>query len=343
MGKNINADTNTAANPPVEIVENNASESREERTAELVEISNSDALIAQEVMDSQEAYADLGRLDAANFFATVADSMVAQFFEKFKKNKGYNKLYYKDEAGNVKKFQTLEEFCKIKLGKSYRRCQQLSKNLNMLGPELYESAEKIGFRTKDYRALKALPKEEQAVVKEAIASENKEQVLDILQDMTERHVLEREKSKKETDGLKADLEARDRLLRDRTERLEKTETELFKLKSLPPDADLELKLEREEKAVERLHTEHVAFLTAFKPFLQVVSEVLGDADVSTHTKEHAVFETRQVCESINKFLMDFSIPVDFAEMVYPEWMRGNAQADLEAEKTEAPNGSNRSW
>lgn len=323
------------ANVPAEI--------SEERAAELTVISNTEALVAQAVEEAEEAFRDLGRIETATFFATVSDSIIAQAFERIKKSKSYKKLTYRDENGNLRQFSDLEEFCRIKLGKSYRRVHELAQNLRTLGPELYESAEKMGLRNKDYRALKALPEDEQAVVKEAIAAENKEEVLDILQDMTERHVQEREEARKESDELKANLEARDKLLKDKSARLEKTETELFKLKSLPPDADLELKLKREEQAVERLHKEHVAILAAIKPFMQVVSEVLGDGDVSAHTKEHAVFETRQVCGAINQFLLDCSIPVDFQEMVYPEWMRGAAKADLEAGNTEEPNDAHGSW
>ncbi|MFW5500101.1 MULTISPECIES: hypothetical protein [unclassified Maridesulfovibrio] len=331
------ADTTEAMEAPL------VPEISEERGMELKQTQNTDALVAQAIDNVEEVFKDLGRLEATTFFATVADSMTIQIFQKVKKSKAYKNLHFCDENGNLRPFQNIEEFCKEKLGKSYRRMQELSKNFNSLGPELYESAERIGFRNKDYRALNALPEGEQAVVKEAIAAENKEEVLDILQDMTERHVQEREEAKKESNELKADLEARDKLLKDKSTRLEKAETELFKLKSLPPDADLELKLAREEKAVERLHKEHVAILAAIKPFMQVVSEVLGDGDISAHTKEHAVFETRQVCGAINQFLMDCSIPVDFAEMVYPEWMRGNAQADLEAGNTEEPNDAHGSW
>jgi hypothetical protein len=51
----------------------------------------------------------------------------------------------------------LDEFCRAYLGKSYNRCLELSQNLNLLGEELYESTQKIGFRARDYAALRALP------------------------------------------------------------------------------------------------------------------------------------------------------------------------------------------
>lgn len=50
---------------------------------------------------------------------------------------------------------------------------QLADNLNLLGPELYEQAEKIGFKARDYQALKALPSDEQEIVKQALEAQNK--------------------------------------------------------------------------------------------------------------------------------------------------------------------------
>jgi TorA maturation chaperone TorD len=315
----------------------------EERGAELAQTQNTASAIDQAVMDAEEVFRDLGRLDATLFYSTVADSMLVQIFQRIKKSKAYKNIPIRDESGNIRPSKNLEEFCRVKLGKSYTRLFELSQNLRTLGPDLYESAERIGFRAKDYRALKALPAEEQAVVKQAIESESKDEVLGILQDMAARHQAEREAAKKEKDDLAADLEARGKLLEVKAERLERTEEELYKLKSLPPDADLELKLAREEEAVERLHKEHVTFLVASKTFLQAVSETLGDGDVSAHTKEYAVFEVRQVAESFNQYLLDCSIPVDFEDIVYPEWSRQQAGADIEAGHTEEPNGAHGSW
>ncbi|MGE4191815.1 MAG: hypothetical protein AB7E51_00350 [Pseudodesulfovibrio sp.] len=315
----------------------------EEHAQRDLEVQNTASAIDQAVMDAEEVFRDLGRLEGVSFMATVADVAAAQIFEKIKKNKAYKNIPYIDADGNRRRVADLEEFCQVKLGKSSRRVRELVQNLHILGPDLYESAERIGFRSKDYRALKALPEAEQAIVKQAIESESKEEVLTILEDMAAKHQAEREAAKKEREDLSADLEARGKLLEDKSKRLGETEEELYRLKSLPKDADLELRLAREEEAVERLHREHVTILAGIKPFFQVVSEILGDGDVSAHTKEHAVSETRQVCEAINQFLLDCSIPVDFSEIVYPDWMRGNAQADLESGNTEEPNGAHGSW
>lgn len=69
---------------------------------------------------------------------------------------------------------------------------QLAYNLNLLGPELYEQAEKIGFKVRDYQALKALPSDEQEIVKQALEAQNKESAVDLMQEMALKHKKEKE-------------------------------------------------------------------------------------------------------------------------------------------------------
>ncbi|NDV21033.1 hypothetical protein GO013_16620, partial [Pseudodesulfovibrio sp. JC047] len=156
-----------------------------------LEAQNTASAVDQAVMDAEAAFKGLGRIEAAAFFSTVGDIVVAQTFQNIKKTKTYKNIPYIDASGNIRHVETLDEFCKVKLGKSYTRCYELSQNLHTLGPDLYESAEKIGFRAKDYRALKALPEDEQAIVKQALEAESKDEVLNVLTDLTERHNAER--------------------------------------------------------------------------------------------------------------------------------------------------------
>jgi hypothetical protein len=305
--------------------------------ASLTETQNTAAAVDQAVMDAEEVFRDLGRLEGISFMATVADVAAAQVFEKIKKNKAYKNIPYFDEAGNRQYITDLEEFCRVKLGKSYSRVKQLSQNLRTLGPDLYESAEKIGFRAKDYRALKALPEAEQEVVKTAIASESKDEVLSILEDMAARHQAEREAAKKERDELSADLEARGKLLQDKSGKLERTEEELYKLKSLPPDADLELKLAREEEAVKAVDKVFVTALAEFNKMLMQVDAIISNEDVAMHTKQYAVQTVQMYCEDMNSNLANYGIAVDFEGMVSPEWLRDTAQADLQEGRTDSPN------
>ena len=314
-----------------------------ERGAELDRTQNTAAAVDQAVMDAEEIFRDLGRLEGVAFVATVADVAAAQLFEKIKKDKGYKNIPYVDETGKRRHITTLEEFCEVKLGKSGRRCRELSQNLTALGPDLYESAERIGFRAKDYRALKALPPEEQEIVKAAIASNSKDEVVDILQDMAARHQTEKEAAKKEKDELAADLEARSRLLENKSERLEETERELFKLKSLPPNADLELKLEREQEAVKELDQAFVTALAELNNLMIQVDTITSHDEIALHTKRYAIQTVQMYCEDIQVNLTNYGIPVDFEEMVNPAWMREAAKADHEEGHSEEAPSAPGSW
>jgi hypothetical protein len=106
----------------------------------------------------------------------------------------------------------LEEFCRVFLGKSYTRCFELAKNLELLGTDLYEAAEAIGFRARDYRALKALPADEQAIIQQAIQTQDREQVIELLQDMALKHKEERDADKNLAADNAADLDATRQIL-----------------------------------------------------------------------------------------------------------------------------------
>jgi hypothetical protein len=299
--------------------------------------------VTQAVLDAEEIFRDLGRIETAAFYATVSDSLLAQTYQKIKKNKSYKNIPYIDSDGKPRQIASLEEFCEVKLGKSARRIQELVQNLNALGSDLYESAEQIGFRAKDYRALKALPAEEQEVVKAALASESKDEVVDILQDMAARHQAEKEAVKKEKEDMTADLEARGKLLEDKGTRLDEVSLELQKLKSLPLNQTMELKLKREHAVAEALGLAHITYLVETNTFFQTIADVLSADEVSAHTKEYATQTVRKCCEGMSDFLIKHGIGVDFQNMVQPEWMQETAEEDIARDFTDEPSGAHKSW
>jgi len=299
-----------------------------ERGAELMQTQNTMAVADQAVMDVADLYKALGRIEATEFYRKISDVVAAQTFAEIRVGKKYKGLPYRDKDGITRRVGDFEEFCRVFLGKSYNRCLELSQNLHTLGPDLYESAERIGFKARDYQALKALPESEQEIVKTALAAESKEQVLDILQDLAARHQSERAAAKKQTEDLKADLDARDKVLADKGERLDKISMELEKLKSLPPNKRARLQLEQEQAAAERINTACVKAEGQINAFLSEVADVLALDELSITTTSHANNAVRFLCESLVDFLQIHNIDVDFAGMARPEWLREQAADDL---------------
>lgn len=196
-----------------------------EARKEMADLSSSE-LADEFAMDSYDVLKQVGRIEGLEFARRVADVAIAQVFENIKKTKAYQGLPYKNETGETRHVADLEQFCKVFLGRSARRVQELVQNLHLLGPELYEQAEHIGFRARDYQALKALPPEDQEIVKQAIESDSKDTVIELLQDMAVKHKAEKEVLTKKLEDTQHDYDALSKVEADTSKKLREARLEL---------------------------------------------------------------------------------------------------------------------
>lgn len=145
---------------------------------------NADAILAAGI--------DIGRLQALDFVATVANSAIIPIYENVKKSKTWRFLV-NPNSSNGSKFTSLDEFCEVKLGKTYGRMQHLVANRNLLGQEAFEQAEKLGLRQVDYNAIKALPQPDQELIRQAVEeSSSRDEVLGLLQELAAKHAKEKQ-------------------------------------------------------------------------------------------------------------------------------------------------------
>ena len=182
------------------------------------------------VMDSTDALLKAGRIQGMEFLQHVTDVAIAQTFTSLKESRGYKGLPYRDKDGNLQHVTDLEEFCRAFFGKAYSRCQQLAQNLQLLGSELYEHAEQIGFRARDYQALKALPADEQAIIRQAIESSDREQVIELMQEMALKYVREKDDLTKRSENAEADKDAVHEVLGKEKNAHQQTKIDLEKAK-----------------------------------------------------------------------------------------------------------------
>lgn len=170
------------------------------------------------------AMRSLGRLEALEFSETVAARARVEVFLELKKSKAYRAIEYRDADGNRKRISDLDEFCERYLNKSARRLRQMAEDYHLLGGDLYEAAERIGFRNQDYRALKALPADDQEVIKQAMSPDaDRDQVIDLLQEMAARHASEKAALTAEATEAKETAEARDDVIKAKEETISKLE------------------------------------------------------------------------------------------------------------------------
>lgn len=186
-----------------------------------------------------EAAKTVGQIEALLFSATVAEKAIVETFLKLKQNKAYRAIQFRDDAGNLRRVADLGEFCERFLKKSYRRVQEMASNYHLIGADLYEAAEQIGFRQKDYAALKGLPSDDQEVIKQAIAADDRDQVIGLLQEMAARHASEKAALTAKATEAEETAEARDSVIQVKQAAIGRLEEDLHKarrrLASATPD------------------------------------------------------------------------------------------------------------
>ena len=208
------------------------------------------------------------RIETALFYETVSQKVAVESYLELKKTKAFRALTYRDADGKAKHVSSLEEFCQVFLKRSQRRVQQLADNYHTIGADLYETAEQIGFGQRDYSALKALPADDQAIIKQAIAADDRDQVIDLLQEMAARHASEKAALQAETTEAKETAEARDQVVRKKEQRLNELEEENHKLKrrvqtTTPDEEALEVRNEADRIAFEAEHAVSANLRKAF--------------------------------------------------------------------------------
>jgi hypothetical protein len=213
------------------VVQHTVTPAQENNVSQMVDAANHLTIGQAAVMDSFDAIKMLGRMEAMQFIATVAEKTQVEIFLHFKQGKKYKGLPYKTENGEIATVAHLEEFCQAFLGKSNRRLQELVANYHTIGPDLYEQAERLGFRQRDYNALKALPAEDRQIIAQAIESEDLDKALDLMGHMAARHHRDKETSDKRLTEAQQSLEAKDQVIADKTRELNKKAEQLARLEN----------------------------------------------------------------------------------------------------------------
>lgn len=265
----------------------------------------------------------LGIIKSAEFYARCAEKLVVEAFMKLKEGKRYKDLVVTRENGESAPCADLDEACRFFLGKSYRYCAQITQNMETVGAKLFESASQLGFRTKDYQAIRALPADDQALVKSAIADTNdRDTVTDLIGELTERHA----KKLAEKDRVIADLgqkvELKERRIHVLGEERDGLKEQLIGM-TLTQDANRKVALEKRNRALGALRDASLAMLGYVSRFDQAVADVmaLGDATAATEAADTLRATYQRLADLANAHGM----PVDFAEVVMPTWL-----ADLTA-------------
>lgn len=214
------------------------------------------------------------RIETALFYETVSQKVAVESYLELKKTKAWAAMTYRDADGKAKNISSLDEFCERYLKQSQRRVQQLADNYHTIGADLYETAEQIGFRQKDYAALKALPADDQEVIKQAMQPEvDRDQILDLMQELAVRHASAMAAQTSKTKEAEETAASRDTIIKNKQARLDQAEEENVKLKrrvetTTPDEAALEIRKEADRIAFLAEHGVRANLRKAFEALIQ---------------------------------------------------------------------------
>lgn len=215
-----------------------------------------------------EAAKTIGQIEALLFSATVAEKAIVETFIKLKQNKAYRSIQFRDLDGNMRRVADLSEFCERFLKKSYRRVQEMASNYHLIGADLFDTAEKIGFKQQDYRALKALPADDQEAIKAAMQTDDRDQIIELMQELAVRHASQSAALKAKAADANETAAARDDVIKNKQTRLDALEEENHKLKrrvetTTPDELALEIRKEADRIAFVAEHEVRANLYAAF--------------------------------------------------------------------------------
>lgn len=176
----------------------------------------------------------VGRIQALKLISDVSEKAIVETFIQIRDSKKYKEILIPGADGNLRQSEDLADFCEQVFGKSYSSLAEMAQNYNMLGGSLYEHAERLGLKSRDYRALRALPAEEQKLVQITLAEAgDRESVVGLINELADRQAQERAALRKEIEEKDADIRAKDKLLEQKSDRLNDAEAKLARRVTMP--------------------------------------------------------------------------------------------------------------
>lgn len=175
----------------------------------------------------------LGQIQMGRAFAKFADVVSISKLAHIKETKMYRALAGKtgvDRDGNeITDVGTWEGFCLV-IGTTRSTADEEILNFKAFGESALEDLSRIGAGIRELRQLRKLPDDEKQALIEAAKTGNKETFIELAEEIISKHAREKESLNKQVEELSADREAKDRVIADKSAKLDEVETELVKTK-----------------------------------------------------------------------------------------------------------------
>lgn len=280
----------------------------------------------------------LGQAQMADAFARFSVTVTTSKLAFVKERKLYQQLKG-GKSGDGHQFSgTWEEFCGL-LGRSREQVDEDIRNLNAMGAEALESMSKMGIGYRELRQYRKLPEDQKQALIEVAKAGDKEGFVELAEEIIAKHAKEKEALTAEVEETKATLEAKDRVLQTRAERIGELEEQVAgKFKPLPHS---EARTAQEQALLQELEEgTNSAFLAMHRTF-KAADAALSDSGGREAIQQRARQAIEFMAQQLADMAEEFGIAVDLEARISPAWLNDEALATLEARNAANPHTSAR--
>lgn len=275
----------------------------------------------------------LGQAQMADAISKLTATVAVSKMAFVKESKLYRQLAGTKDRDGRGLAGTWEEFCAL-LGTSAPKVNEDIANLQSFGEQALESMSAMGIGYRELRQYRKLPEDQKQALIEVAKAGDKEGFVELAEEIIAKHAKEKEQLTTQVEEAKATLEAKDRVLADKNERLTKLEEE--GKRKFKPSAGSEAKTAQEQALLTELdQASSAAYLAIHKTFA-AADVALSDSGareaIQTRARQAVEFLVQQLADMAE----EFGIQVDLEARIAPPWLSEETLASLEARNAANP-------
>jgi len=264
----------------------------------------------------------IGMLKFAQFQKKVVTVTTIKLLAELKESKKYKNLSLVGEDGNPVPVTTFSDLCQA-MGLSYEKVNQDIQNLSAFGEEFLESAQRIGLGYRQLRALRKLPDDDQIQViqGEAVRTNDKEALLDLIEDLSAKAQRDKEALAAERDSARADYRARQAALDEATQANAELREQVARLKSPTQNEAVRLRSGQREELVRAVQSASHSVVCAWARFEAATAD-FRDSDGDGPMTDLVASTLRWLISLTHQTALEYGVYLNPDEIApEPAWMR----------------------
>ncbi|MDR1946626.1 MAG: hypothetical protein LBQ51_05610 [Desulfovibrio sp.] len=255
----------------------------------------------------------IGQIQSLMAVETFSTTGRLILLRQMKESKSYKGLRVPQADGSIYVVNTFEDLCEA-MGTSRRKVDEDLQNIAAFGEAFMNAAQQIGLGYRQLRALRALPEDDREEIK-SLSNDP-----EALKDLLEEQFVEKSKLKEQLKEKDATLEAREKLLKEKNEKLDEAKTKILKLTSLSVDDAGELAIARQTEAMREIADAFGLLIGSGIKFFTTLNAALELEGLTPHTRGELESTANLAAQELaDLFATQVEWKIDFEHLVYPDW------------------------